>query len=269
MKKIRLSLNLNLSLPRLLRLDRGKNHVLWSPTLVAGAPVAQLDRASASGAEGHRFKSCQAHQQTGKGQPPHTDLSATHIPGGPLAQLVEQLTLNQRAVGSTPTRPTTNQPLTSSGQSATLPTVLKFSIPLQEKRISCLLVASLQNRQPLDRQMKSRISPTIEFWENNSYHTHLKSAGHKIDILTLFCGFLEALGNGRPAKTCEAHRSRQPHCHSRRLCLSGPPATDSASCFLCELCIVSPLSVREPTSFQQRRKQDGYQQQTREHAAMR
>ena len=26
---------------------------------------------------------------------------------GPLAQLVEQLTLNQRAVGSTPTRPTT------------------------------------------------------------------------------------------------------------------------------------------------------------------
>jgi hypothetical protein len=26
--------------------------------------------------------------------------------GGPLAQLVEQLTLNQRAVGSTPTRPT-------------------------------------------------------------------------------------------------------------------------------------------------------------------
>jgi hypothetical protein len=30
--------------------------------LVAGAPVAQLDRASASGAEGHRFKSCQAHQ---------------------------------------------------------------------------------------------------------------------------------------------------------------------------------------------------------------
>ncbi|CUS33154.1 hypothetical protein COMA1_10998 [Candidatus Nitrospira nitrosa] len=27
-------------------------------------------------------------------------------PVGPLAQLVEQLTLNQRAVGSTPTRPT-------------------------------------------------------------------------------------------------------------------------------------------------------------------
>jgi hypothetical protein len=34
------------------------------------------------------------------------------------------------------------------------------------------------------------------------------------------------------------------------------------------MCIGSPLSVREPTSFQQRRNQDGYQQQTREHAAM-
>ena len=87
--------------------------MLLSPSLVAGAPVAQLDRASASGAEGHRFKSCQAHQQTGKGQG-RTQISATHIPGGPLAQLVEQLTLNQRAVGSTPTRPTTNQPLTAS-----------------------------------------------------------------------------------------------------------------------------------------------------------
>ncbi len=51
--------------------------MLLSPPLVAGAPVAQLDRASASGAEGHRFKSCQAHQQTSKEQsrtkyPPHT-----------------------------------------------------------------------------------------------------------------------------------------------------------------------------------------------------
>ena len=76
-------------------------HTPW----LRGAPVAQLDRASASGAEGHRFKSCQAHQQTSKGQG-RTQISATHIPGGPLAQLVEQLTLNQRAVGSTPTRPT-------------------------------------------------------------------------------------------------------------------------------------------------------------------
>jgi hypothetical protein len=38
--------------------------------------------------------------------------------------------------------------------------------------------------------------------------------------------------------------------------------------FLCELCIGSPLPVREPTSFQQRRKHDGYQQQPREHTAM-
>jgi len=74
---------------------------------------------------------------------------------------------------------------------------------------------------------------------------------------------------GRPANTYEAHRSRQFHCHSRRLSLSGTPATASASHFLRELCVGSPLPVREPTSFQQRRKQDGYQQQTREHAAMR
>ena len=32
--------------------------------------------------------------------------STIQYPVGPLAQLVEQLTLNQRAVGSTPTRPT-------------------------------------------------------------------------------------------------------------------------------------------------------------------
>jgi hypothetical protein len=79
--------------------------VLLSFPLVAGAPVAQLDRASASGAEGHRFKSCQAHQTQARDSS-RTQKSATDIPGGPLAQLVEQLTLNQRAVGSTPTRPT-------------------------------------------------------------------------------------------------------------------------------------------------------------------
>ncbi len=69
-----------------------------------GSRVAWLDRASASGAEGHRFKSCQAHQQTG--QASNTPISSIDRPGGPLAQLVEQLTLNQRAVGSIPTRPT-------------------------------------------------------------------------------------------------------------------------------------------------------------------
>ena len=38
--------------------------------------------------------------------PSHLTPHLPFIPGGPLAQLVEQLTLNQRAVGSTPTRPT-------------------------------------------------------------------------------------------------------------------------------------------------------------------
>jgi hypothetical protein len=33
---------------------------------------------------------------------------------------------------------------------------------------------------------------------------------------------------GRPASTCEEHRSRQQDCHSRRLVLSGTPATASA-----------------------------------------
>ena len=37
---------------------------------------------------------------------PSSEALKIESPGGPLAQLVEQLTLNQRAVGSTPTRPT-------------------------------------------------------------------------------------------------------------------------------------------------------------------
>ena len=37
---------------------------------------------------------------------------------GPLAQLVEQLTLNQRAVGSTPTRPTTFADLETTPQNS-------------------------------------------------------------------------------------------------------------------------------------------------------
>jgi hypothetical protein len=49
--------------------------------LIIKAPVAQLDRASDSGSEGRGFDSCQVHQ-----------LNAL---GGPLAQLAEQLTLNQ------------------------------------------------------------------------------------------------------------------------------------------------------------------------------
>jgi hypothetical protein len=120
--------------------------------LIDGCACSSVDRASASGAEGHRFKSCQAHQNsllkclldqpsnnlsewskwtanktadvvsTGgvpsgyvedadKGENEvgrHFQRSDTFLHGGPLAQLVEQLTLNQRAVGSTPTRPTKN-----------------------------------------------------------------------------------------------------------------------------------------------------------------
>jgi len=36
----------------------------------AHAPVAQLDRASASGAEGHRFESCRAHEEGARGSIP-------------------------------------------------------------------------------------------------------------------------------------------------------------------------------------------------------
>jgi len=46
-----------------------------------------------------------------------------------------------------------------------------------------------------------------------------------------------------PANTSEAHRSRQQNCHSRRLILSGTPPTASASCFLREMCIGSPLPL--------------------------
>ena len=51
------------SSPSTLCLDRDFRPVVRCHSLLAGAPVAQLDRASASGAEGHRFKSCQAHHQ--------------------------------------------------------------------------------------------------------------------------------------------------------------------------------------------------------------
>ena len=87
---------------------------LWyGAFLTDGRACSSVDRASASGAEGHRFKSCQAHHNrsnitdVGSALENRQDLLDTQ-PGGPLAQLVEQLTLNQRAVGSTPTRPTKN-----------------------------------------------------------------------------------------------------------------------------------------------------------------
>ena len=49
------------------------------------------------------------------------------VHGGPLAQLVEQLTLNQRAVGSTPTRPTK---FFNHLQSAAQPVIPPWSDPL-------------------------------------------------------------------------------------------------------------------------------------------
>ena len=61
------------------------------------APVAQLDRATDSGSVCREFESLQARQYTGK-------IHLLFL--GSLAQLVEQLTLNQRVVGSNPTRPT-------------------------------------------------------------------------------------------------------------------------------------------------------------------
>ena len=54
------------------------------------APVAQLDRAADFGSAGWGFESSQARLV------------------GPLAQLVEQLTLNQRVGGSSPSRLTLN-----------------------------------------------------------------------------------------------------------------------------------------------------------------
>ena len=47
---------------------------------------------------------------------------------------------------------------------------------------------------------------------------------------------------GRPAITCEAHRSRQFHCHSRCFFLSGTPATASASVssLKCALALLFP-----------------------------
>ena len=58
------------------------------------APVAQLDRAPGFEPVGRRFESCRARHML------HT------ISSGPVAQLVEQLTLNQLVEGSNPSRPT-------------------------------------------------------------------------------------------------------------------------------------------------------------------
>ena len=61
------------------------------PPILNNAPVAQLDRAVDFESEGRRFESCRARMN--------------FVLHGSLAQLVEQLTLNQRATGSIPVRP--------------------------------------------------------------------------------------------------------------------------------------------------------------------
>ena len=65
--------------------------------------VAQFGRALDCGSSGRGFKSHRS---------PHLQHHVTRKHHrGPLAQLVEQLTLNQRVVGSNPTRPTTTLPV--------------------------------------------------------------------------------------------------------------------------------------------------------------
>ena len=82
------------------------------PALLTAAPVAQWIehqppelRATGSNPVRRTIKIQHTHDV---GSSPLRISAAFPIPqhGGPLAQLVEQLTLNQRAVGSTPTRPT-------------------------------------------------------------------------------------------------------------------------------------------------------------------
>ncbi len=60
-----------------------------------GALVAQLDRAVGFEPEGRRFESCRARGF-------FLTLARSRNYYGSLAQTVEQLTLNQRATGSTP-----------------------------------------------------------------------------------------------------------------------------------------------------------------------
>jgi len=67
--------------------------------------------------------------------------------------------------------------------------------------------------------------------------------------------YVAAEGDGKSSGGLPPHRSRQFHCHSRCLFLSGTPTTSSVSCFLLEMRVGSPLPVREPTSFHIRRKQ--------------
>src|SRR5581483_3667782 len=92
----------------------------------------------------------------------------------------------------------------------------------------------------------ARINVSRKFFEPHSSRFVLPFSV----LLSLWAPF----GLGRPAHTCEAHRSRQPTVNSRCLILSGTPVAAAASRFLSEMCAGSPRLVREPTSFLQRRR---------------
>ena len=55
-------------------MDLAKDYLTLSQSLI----ITHMFRREVSGAEGHRFKSCQAHQQTSKGYQPDTDIRRTH-----------------------------------------------------------------------------------------------------------------------------------------------------------------------------------------------
>src|SRR3954463_5439613 len=72
------------------------------PRTVQGAPVAQLDRASDFESESRPFESGRAYRAD-------AEFDKQVVKRGPLAQLVEQWTLNPLAEGSSPSWPTANQ----------------------------------------------------------------------------------------------------------------------------------------------------------------
>ena len=82
--------------------------------------VAQLVRASGCGPEGRGFESHRS---------PHYFTRR-----GPLAQLVEQLTLNQRVVGSSPTRPTSSEGLCRWSQPSFFASLAEFELAVDVRR---------------------------------------------------------------------------------------------------------------------------------------
>ncbi len=71
-----------------------------------------------------------------------TDLVPCTTGFGPLAQLVEQLTLNQLVVGSSPTRPTIQYPKCIPSSVVDRPELYCKPIPILEWALSCILTFS-------------------------------------------------------------------------------------------------------------------------------